>query len=137
MGNETFTQRKGVTYYLGLIVEALNAIAIGRFVQADWTEADSEAPSYIKNKPTIPVAPGVFTTEDLTALTAEQLDAMSPGDVVINLSDGGDSAYHVNFKSTGALSLTYADSGKVETVKYIYDHDAWSYDETVTTTIGS
>jgi len=51
------TNRKGITYWLEQIVNALGGSVVS--YQSDWNEDDSSAPSYIKNKPEIPVVPTV------------------------------------------------------------------------------
>ena len=46
-------------------------------VQADWNEADNTKADYIKNKPTIPSAPGTLNTNNSTAQTVSSSEALT------------------------------------------------------------
>lgn len=129
----TNTQKKGITYYLEMIADAIHDLAIGRFVQADWSESDNESPAFIQNKPVVPI---IVTVQDITALTAEQLEALDAGDIVIKQDETGKHSYRVNFKGEGGLCLTYCDCENVETVAYNKAGNAWTYDDTTVTPIG-
>lgn len=46
-------------------------------VQSDWNEADNTDPSFIKNKPAIPSAPGTLNTDNETAQTVNASEPLS------------------------------------------------------------
>ena len=77
--------------------------------------------------------PTNFETEDITALTAEQLDAMKVGDVVVKITGKQKHLYHVSYKGDGAgegLCITYVDASVVETVSYDRTDSGWAYNST-------
>lgn len=76
--------------------------------------------------------------DDITALTAEQLDALKPGDVVVKKTGNDRHAYWVSYKATtgGGICLTYADASTVETVSYDRTESGWAYNSTDKTNIG-
>ena len=49
----------------------------GSQVQADWDEADPTDPAYIKNKPTIPSAPGTLDTDNASAQTPSASESLA------------------------------------------------------------
>lgn len=75
---------------------------------------------------------------DITALTAEQLDALNVGDKVVKVTGTDKHAYWVSYKATtgGGICLTYADASTVETVSYDRTESGWSYNSTDKTNIG-
>ena len=96
------TNRKGITYWLEQIVNALGGSVVS--YQSDWDETDSTAPSYIKNKPEIPTVPTVGTIVEGTVLEGDftpaegapsfadvlALIADTPSVVYLNYSGGYD-----------------------------------------------
>lgn len=81
--------------------------------------------------------PIAITVTDITALTADQLEALRAGDVVIKHDGTGDHSYRVSFKGSTGLCLTYSDCENVETVAYEKTGDTWAYDSTDVTHIAS
>lgn len=70
---------------------------------------------------------------DITALTAEQLDALEPGDVVVKKTDNMYHTYIVSYKGEGVgqgICLTYTDAGHIETVSYDRTESGWAYNST-------
>lgn len=77
--------------------------------------------------------------EDITGLTADQLDALQPGNVVVKKTGNERRVYTVNFKDdvTGKLLLTYADWQNVEGVYYEKGESGWAYVQTDNTHIAT
>lgn len=69
----------------------------GEQVQADWDQTDTEAPDYIKNKPTVLVVEGsvndmdyIFTPASGQPTFAQAVEAIKAGrNVLFSVSDGG------------------------------------------------
>lgn len=74
---------------------------------------------------------------DITALTAEQLDALKAGDVVVKTTDNLKHAYKVTFRNDTGICITYADAENVETVSYDKIEGVWTYNSTDITHIGN
>ena len=76
---------------------------------------------------------------DITALTAEQLDALDCGEVVVKVTGTEKHSYVVNYKdeTKGELLLTYADWQNVEGVYYEKGESGWAYVQTDTTHISA
>lgn len=131
------TEKKGLLYWLQQISNGVDALS-GSVVtaQSDWDEADETSPKYIQNKPEIPTLKAI-TVSSVATLTADQLEALEAGDTVIKSDESGKHAYVVSYKSATGLCLTYTDCENVETVAYEKADDAWSYDSTDITHIGS
>lgn len=85
--------------------------------------------------------------EDITGLTADQLDALQPGNVVVKKTGDERHVYTVDFKDgvAGKLLLTYADwqnvegvyYEKVEGVYYERGESGWAYVQTDNTHIAA
>ena len=77
--------------------------------------------------------------EDITALTAEQLDALNVGDKVVKITGTQKHLYLVNYKdaTTGELLLTYTDWQNVEGVYYEKGESGWAYVQTDNTHISA
>lgn len=75
---------------------------------------------------------------DITALTAEQLDALQVGDKVAKKTGTAKHLYVVSYKDAenGGLCLTYTDASTVETVSYDHTESGWAYNSTDKTNIG-
>lgn len=75
---------------------------------------------------------------DITAMTAEQLDALDCGDKVVKVTGTDEHAYIVSYKAQtgGGLCLTYTDASTVETVSYDRTESGWAYNSTEKTNIG-
>lgn len=70
---------------------------------------------------------------DITGLTAGQLDALKPGDVVAKKTDNMYHTYTVSYKGEGAgegICLTYVDASTIETVSYDRTESGWAYNST-------
>lgn len=80
---------------------------------------------------------GTIGVSNITTLTADQLDQIQPGNIVIKNDETGGHAYVCTYKGPGGLCLTYADCDNVETVAYVKTEGAWAYDDTTVTHIGS
>ena len=76
---------------------------------------------------------------DITALTDDQLDALSVGDKVAKKTGTAQHLYVVTYKDAenGGLCLTYADAANVETVSYDHSESGWAYNSTDKTHIGA
>lgn len=93
-----------VIFWLKQIFEAIKGItaASSKAAQSDWDETDSDAASYIKNKPEIPTPPSVtvvegtvstdaFTPAEGEPTFAEALALVSAGNFVyLKYEDSGD-----------------------------------------------
>lgn len=73
--------------------------------------------------------PCFLSVNNITNLTAEQLDALRPGDIVIKNTGTEKHTYHVSYKdaTVGELSLTYVDHQNAEEVYYEKQSDVWTY----------
>lgn len=82
--------------------------------------------------------PSITTVTDITALTASQLDALRPGDVVVKKSSNSLHTYVVSYKNAtkGELSLTYTDHETIEEVYYEKGESGWAYVTTDSVTPG-
>ena len=91
------------------------------------------------DRPIAPVEPPVMEVNDITALTAQQLDSLKPGDSVIKITGNEKHAYTVSYKDStkGELSLVYADHNNVEEVYFEKVEGVWTYIITENTHIGS
>ena len=70
---------------------------------------------------------------DITAMTAEQLDALKAGEKVVKVTGVQKHAYTVSYKGEGAgqgLCLTYVDAAGAETVSYDRTAEGWAYNST-------
>lgn len=81
--------------------------------------------------------PTIITVSNITALTAEKLESLRAGDIVLKEDETGKHAYTVSYRSASGLCLTYADCENVETVAYEKSGSTWSYDSTDITHIGN
>lgn len=71
--------------------------------------------------------------EDITALTAEQLDALNVGDKVVKVTGAKKHLYLVTYKGEGAgegICLSYFDAVNTETVSYDRTESGWAYNST-------
>ena len=77
--------------------------------------------------------------EDITAMTAEQLDALECGDKVIKVTGKQRHLYLVSYKGEGAgegICLSYNAAGYGETVSYDRTESGWAYNSTDIKTYG-
>lgn len=74
---------------------------------------------------------------DITALTAEQLEALQAGDMVVKRDATGDHSYRVSYKGATGICLTYSDCENVETIAYEKVEGTWTYDSKDVTHIAS
>ena len=83
--------------------------------------------------------PSRISVTDITALTADQLDALRCGDQVIKQTGTMNHCYTVSYKdeTVGGLCLTYCDCENVETVAYEKVEGTWTYQSTDITHIGN
>lgn len=86
------------------------------------------------SKANVSSTPQTTLVTDITALTAEQLNALKLGDIVIKSLDGGynNHTYTVSYKngSLGECSLVYSSYDMIEEVSYKKVNNAWTYIET-------
>ena len=82
--------------------------------------------------------PTVIEVSNITALTAEQLNTLRPGDQVRKITGNEKHAYTVTYKNSvkGELSLSYVDHQNAEEVYYEKVENTWQYIVTDTTPIG-
>lgn len=81
--------------------------------------------------------PTVIEVSNITALTAEQLDALRNGDMVIKITGNQKHTYTVTYKDAvkGELLLSYVDWQNVEGVYYEKVEGVWTYIQTDNTPI--
>lgn len=70
--------------------------------------------------------------DDITALTAAQLDALNVGDKVVKVTGNEEHLYWVTYKAKtgGGLCLSYFDATTAETVSYDRTESGWAYNST-------
>jgi len=75
---------------------------------------------------------------DITALTAQQLDALNVGDKVVKVTGTEKHLYLVTYKATegGGICLSYNAAGYGETVSYDRTESGWAYNSTDVKTYG-
>ena len=76
---------------------------------------------------------------DITAMTAEQLDALECGDKVIKVTGKQRHLYLVSYKGEGAgegICISYNAAGYGETVSYDRTESGWAYNSTDIKTYG-
>ena len=126
---------KGINW-LQKIYQALEGLGTSWTKQSDWNEEDSGAPSYIKNKPTIPEGGsggGVMIVEG--TLTNNQWPmCFEPVEGSPTLDD----AYDAHLNGTNIL-LRWTANGATDmiigsSIDYEYEHDGKSYDKALNTT---
>lgn len=90
-------------YWLKQIYEAIKDInaASSKAAQSDWDESDTEAASFIKNKPEIPTPPSVTIVEGTVST-----DAFTPASGEPTFSEAFELVADGNF-----VYLKYEDSG--------------------------
>lgn len=76
---------------------------------------------------------------DITALTAEQLDALQVGDKVVKVTGKQKHLYLVTYKGEGqgeGICISYNAAGYGETVSYDRTESGWAYNSTDIKTYG-
>lgn len=76
---------------------------------------------------------------DITAMTAEQLDALNVGDKVVKVTGAQKHLYLVSYKGDGVgegICLSYNAAGYGETVSYDRTESGWAYNSTDVKTYG-
>lgn len=76
---------------------------------------------------------------DMTALTAEQLDSLDCGEVVVKVTGKQKHAYIVSYKGEGegeGICLSYNAAGYGETISYDRTESGWQYNSTDVKTYG-
>lgn len=126
--------------WLQRICEAILSLASGTTTasQSDWNEADSTKASFIKNKPEI-INIIRIEVSDITALTDEQLDALTPGSIVVKITGNQKHTYIVSYKGEGVgegICISYNAAGYGETVSYDRTESGWAYNSTDVKTYG-
>ena len=81
-------------------------------------------------------SPVIIEVTDIKALSADLLEALRPGDIVVKVTGTDKHSYRVSYKGASGLCLTYADCENVETVAYEKTGDTWAWDSTDVTHIG-
>ena len=77
---------------------------------------------------------------DITAMTAEQLDALNVGDKVVKVTGAQKHLYLVSYKGDGVgegICLSYNAAGYGETVSYDRTESGWAYNSTDVKTYGA
>lgn len=73
----------------------------------------------------------VITTDNIVAMTNEQLNSLRAGDVVVKITGNMKHTYTVSYKEDNkGICITYTDAGYLETVSYDYIDDNWVYNST-------
>lgn len=90
----------------------------------------------LKSEIPVPVLSRIEVT-DITALTANHLDALRNGDLVIKITGNQKHTYWVSYKDEvkGELSLVYVDHQNAEEVYYEKVEGVWTYIQTDITPI--
>ena len=79
-----------------------------------------------------------ITTEDMTQLTDDQINALACGDTVIKEDSTGQHSYRVTFKKDEVgICITYTDASRIETVSYDYTDEHWVYNSTDVTDLST
>ena len=76
--------------------------------------------------------------DDITELTAEQLDALNVGDKVVKVTESEKHLYWVTYKATtgGGIVLTYNACGYGESIAYNRTESGWEFDSKEVKTYG-
>ena len=76
--------------------------------------------------------------EDITAMTAEQLDSLSVGDKVVKVTGKDKHLYLVTYKADegGGICLSYNAAGYGETVSYDRTESGWAFNSKDVKTYG-
>ena len=82
-------------------------------------------------------APLKIEVSNIKALTSAQCESLKPGDIVVKITGNDKHSYRVSYKGQTGLCLTYVDCENAETVAYEKDNDAWAWDSTDITAIGT
>ena len=82
-------------------------------------------------------APLKIEVSNIKALTSEQCEALKPGDIVVKVTGNDKHSYRVSYKGQTGLCLTYVDCENAETVAYEKENNAWAWDSTDITAIGT
>lgn len=82
-------------------------------------------------------APLKIEVSNIKALTSAQCESLKPGDIVVKITGNDKHSYRVSYKGQTGLCLTYSDCENVETVAYEKENDAWAWDSTDVTNIGT
>ena len=97
-------------------------------VQSDWNEADNTDPSFIKNKPAIPSAPGTLNTDNATAQTVNASEALSGSVKLHKVSKTGSYSDLLNTPTIPTvptistdLAADKASNDKTSSPKSVYD----------------
>lgn len=97
-------------------------------VQSDWNEADNTDPSFIKNKPAIPSAPGTLNTDNATAQTVNASEALSGSVKLHKVSKTGSYSDLLNKPTIPTvptistdLAADKASNDKTSSPKSVYD----------------
>lgn len=79
--------------------------------------------------------PVITEVTDIKALSADLLEALRPGDIIVKITGTDKHSYRVSYKGATGLCLTYSDCENVETVAYEKTGDTWAWDSTDVTPI--
>lgn len=72
----------------------------------------------------------VLFTKDIEHLTAQELDGLDCGDLVVKITGKQRHAYTVSYKGEGSgegICLTYCACGYIETISYDRTDSGWAF----------
>lgn len=98
----------------------------------------SGMPEYGKLVQILKQFPVIVKVTDIAALTADMLDALRPGDIVVKQTGTQEHSYRVAYKdaTVGEFALVYSDYHTVEEVYYDKTGGDWAYITTEIVTLG-
>lgn len=72
---------------------------------------------------------------NITTIPSDVIELLKPGDLIIKVTGDAKHRYHVSYKGTSGICLTYVDAENVETVAYEKGASGWAYLDTTITNI--
>ena len=139
----SYADMSGLIEYLTVGTQTNKAVKLAIDPATHTITADIEAKAIQKShlsqevQDILDAAPQQIEVSNIKALTSDQCEALKPGDVVIKITGTDKHSYRVSYKGQTGLCLTYSDCENVETVAYEKENDAWAWDSTDVTAIGT
>ena len=139
----SYADMTGLIEYLTVGTQTNKAVKLAIDPVTHTITADIEAKAIQKShlaqdvQDILDAAPLKIEVSNIKALTTEQCEALKPGDIVVKITGNDKHSYRVSYKGQTGLCLTYSDCENVETVAYEKENDAWAWDSTDVTAIGT
>lgn len=93
-------------------------------IQADWNQTTTTAADYIKNKPTIPAAPGTLNTNNTAAQTVSSSESLSG---TINLHKVAKTGRYDDLNNIPTLNSYYPETTTVPNVTSVGSASTWNF----------